>query len=47
MGDKKLNVIGPGTLNQVIRDANEKLIQKENIVEFVVIPQGVVLVYYS
>lgn len=47
MGDKKLRVIGPGTLSQVIKEANEQSIQKEDIVEFVVLPQGVFLVYYG
>ena len=47
MGDKKLRVIGPDTLNQVIKESNEQSIQKEDIVEFVVLPQGVFLVYYG
>lgn len=47
MGEKKLRVIGPGTLNQVIKDANENLVQKEDIVEFISLPNGYILVYYG
>lgn len=47
MGEKKLRIIGPGTLNQVIKDANENLVQKEDIVEFITLPNGYILVYYG
>ena len=47
MGEKKLRIIGPGTLNQVVKDANENLVQKEDIVEFITLPNGYILVYYG
>ena len=47
MGEKKLRLIGPGTLNQVIKEANELLVKKEDIVEFVILPNGITLVYYG
>lgn len=47
MGEKKLRLIGPGTINQVIKDANEHLVQKEDIVEFITLPNGYILVYYG
>ena len=47
MGEKKLRTIGPGTLNQVVKDANENLVQKEDIVEFITLPNGYILVYYG
>ena len=47
MGEKKLRLIGPGTLNQVIKEANELLVKKEDIVEFISLPNGYILVYHG
>lgn len=47
MEGKKLRLIGPGTLIQVIKDANENLVKKEDIVEFINLQNGFILVYYG
>lgn len=48
MGEKKLKIIGPGYLSQVIKEANELLVKKEDIVKLMDFKNdSFVLVYYG
>lgn len=47
MGEKKLSIVGPGTLKQVVKEANELLVKKEDIVELMPLGDSFVLVYYG
>lgn len=48
MGEKKLRIIGPGLLSQVIKEANDLLVKKEDIVKLMDFKNdSFVLVYYG
>ena len=48
MGEKKLRIIGPGNLNQVVKEANDLLVKKEDIVKLMDFKnESFVLVYYG
>lgn len=47
MGEKRLRLIGPGKLLQVIKEANDLLVKKEDIVEIKNINEEFIMIYYG
>lgn len=42
-----MQILGPGNINALVRKAQELNIQKEDIVQFVQLPNGFVLIYFG
>lgn len=47
MGEKKMQILGPGNINTLVRKAQELNIKKEDVVQFIQLPNGFVLIYFS
>lgn len=47
MGEKKMQILGPANIKTLVREAQELNIQKEDVVEFIQLPNGFVLIYYG
>ena len=47
MGEKIMRILKADNLNSLVRGANELSIKQEDIVQFVTIPNGYILVYYG
>lgn len=42
-----MQILGPGNLNSIVREAQELLIKREDVVQFVELPNGFVLIYFG
>lgn len=47
MGEKKMRYVGPATINQIVKTAQDLLIKREDVVEFIQLPEGFVLIYFG
>lgn len=47
MVEKEMKILKANNLNALVKGANELSIKQEDIVQFVTIPNGYVLVYYG
>lgn len=45
--EKKMTATNPGTINQIVREAREKMIKREDVVDIIQTPNGFILVYFG
>lgn len=47
MGEKKMQILGPGKISSLVKEAQELLIKREDVVQFIELPNGFVLIYFG
>jgi hypothetical protein len=45
--EEVMKTIGPGTINQIVFEVNNKGISKSDIVDIVQVPKGFILIYFD
>jgi hypothetical protein len=45
--EETIKIIGPGTIRQVVNDANTKNVKKGDVISFVQVPNGYMLIYFG
>lgn len=44
---KKMFATNPGTINQIVKEAREMMLKREDVVDIIQTPNGFILVYFG